>query len=213
MAAPVRVTVLGSGTSQGVPMIGCPCAVCRSPDPRDRRTRSSLYVDDGVLPFLIDTTPELRLQCLAAGVSRVEAVLFTHNHADHVFGYDDLRRFCEANGRPLDIYGSPETVALLRQTFSYAFDTSIQVPHYVRTTPHVFPPDAPLRLGTLTVWPLRVVHGRAETHGFLIEREGRKLLAYIPDAKEIPEAARARLQGVELAITWTACGTTSTPPT
>src|SRR5476651_1512887 len=104
------VTVLGSGTSQGVPMIGCRCAVCQSTDPRDQRTRSSIHLAAPQGKILVGTTPDLRQQALREGLDHLDAVLFTHPHADHIMGFDDLRRFCEIQGDPLPIYGSAETL-------------------------------------------------------------------------------------------------------
>ena len=193
---PVSVTVLGSGTSHGIPVIACDCAVCRSSDLRDRRTRSSIYIDDGITPFLVDTTPELRLQCVANGIKRVAAVLFTHPHADHVFGFDDLRRFSELLGERLPVYGSPLTLAFLQNIYPYAFDPSVGIPTtYIRVSAQPF--DGPFTIGSLTVIPLEVPHGKPITHGFLFERSRRKLFAYIPDCKELPPAVVKRLRGVE----------------
>src|SRR5277367_3625557 len=106
----LTVTVLGSGTSQGVPMIGCRCAVCQSTDPRDNRTRSSLYLAAPQANILVDTTPDLRQQALRETLDHLDAVLFTHAHADHIMGFDDLRRFCEIQGDPLPIHGSEATL-------------------------------------------------------------------------------------------------------
>ena len=121
-----RVTFLGSGTSHGVPMIGCHCAVCRSTDPRDKRARPSIYIQftDGT-SVLVDTTPDLRMQALRFGIERVDAILFTHCHADHVMGLDDVRRFnVLQNGRPISCYGDDSTLADLRRIFSYAFEAT-----------------------------------------------------------------------------------------
>ncbi|HUU93276.1 MAG TPA: MBL fold metallo-hydrolase, partial [Phycisphaerae bacterium] len=107
----VRITVLGSGTSHGVPMIACRCAVCTSHDPRNRRMRTSAAVRLGTETLLIDTTPELRLQAIANGIDRIDAVAFTHTHADHVMGFDDLRRFAALAGKPVPVYASPATLA------------------------------------------------------------------------------------------------------
>src|SRR5215216_4281938 len=115
----MRLTFLGTGTSFGVPQIGCGCAVCRSTDPRDKRNRSGALVESGGSAILIDTPPELRLQLIAGGVSRVDAVLYTHEHADHTNGIDDLRMF-SVRPRPVhNIYGPPETLERLRASFSY----------------------------------------------------------------------------------------------
>src|SRR5689334_10250473 len=122
----MRLTFLGTGTSFGVPQVGCGCAVCRSTDPRDRRTRSAALVAVDGANILIDTPPELRLQLLASGTTRIDAVLYTHEHADHTNGIDDLRIFSVRQRRPLPLYGPPETLARLRTGFSYIFDDTIE---------------------------------------------------------------------------------------
>ncbi len=197
--APVTVTILGSGTSQGVPMLTCTCPVCTSTNPKDKRTRSSIYLNDGdEVAILVDTTPELRVQCLAQGVTRVTTVLLTHAHADHLFGFDDLRCFCMANKARMPIHASEETFAVLRRSYGYAFDPGMHVHGYVRTDAFPFPPvGESFSVGPLEITPLPVVHGRAVTHGFLFRRDGRKLLAYIPDCKVLSETAREAIRGVE----------------
>ncbi len=193
--APVRVTFLGTGTSHGVPMIGCDCAVCSSSDPRDNRLRSSIYVegDDG-LCLLVDTTTDLRTQALRANVRRIDAVLYTHAHADHVMGLDELRRFNWMTKRPLPVYGAEHTLDDLRRTFSY-----------------VFAPDAPrgggvpdLRLtpiagaccfGSTTVAPVPVRHGWWDVFGY---RFG--TFAYLTDCNAIPDASIEALAGVDVLV-------------
>ncbi len=118
----MRLTFLGTGTSFGVPQIGCECAVCRSTDPRDKRTRAGAIVESDGATILIDTPPELRLQLIATGFSKVDAVLYTHEHADHINGIDDLRMFSVRQGRPLPVYGPAETLDRFRSSFSYIFD-------------------------------------------------------------------------------------------
>src|SRR4051794_31397444 len=113
----VELLFLGTGTSAGVPMIGCHCDVCRSADPRDKRTRPSVLISQGDTRVLVDTTPELRLQCVANGVDSIDAVLYTHAHADHVMGLDDVRRFNALRGAPLDVWADDRTFAQLRQCF------------------------------------------------------------------------------------------------
>src|SRR5512139_2276449 len=124
----MRLTVLGTGTSFGVPQVGCHCAVCRSADPRDRRTRTAALVQADGATLLIDTPCELRLQLAAAGVGQVDAVLYTHEHADHVGGIDDLRVFSIRRRTPLPCYGPPATVAYLRSAYRYIFDEHVAVP-------------------------------------------------------------------------------------
>ncbi len=197
MGLPLTITFLGTGTSQGVPMVGCRCAVCTSVDPRDNRTRSSIYVSTPECAWVIDTGPEFRAQCLREGIDRVDAVVYTHAHTDHIMGFDDLRPFC-ANGRDLPIYASPETMEDLRRIFSFAFGARSLVPGYVRPEPHLI--DGPFQLGETTLTPFPLKHGRAQVNGYLMESGGRKLAAYLSDCKEVPAAAIERIHGVEALI-------------
>jgi phosphoribosyl 1,2-cyclic phosphate phosphodiesterase len=197
-ASRLEITVLGSGTSQGVPMIGCRCAVCLSNDPRDKRTRSSIYVETPHAKILVDTTPDLRQQALRESIDRADAVLFTHAHADHIMGFDDLRRFCEMQGGPLPIYGSAETLAQLERTFPYAFSPKQTVPGYVHVLPHTI--TEPFALGGIEITPLPVPHGAVSTLGFLFSHKKRKLLAHLSDCAAVPDAIRALVSGVEVLI-------------
>ncbi len=194
----LTVTVLGSGTSQGVPMIGCRCPVCRSDDPRDNRTRSSIFLATPESNILVDTTPDMRQQALREDLDHVDAVLFTHAHADHLMGFDDLRRFCEIQNGPLPIYGSEPTLAQIERTFPYAFNPAKKVPGYVHVLPHIV--TGPFRLGGLEITPLPVPHGAVSTFGFLFAHRGRKLLAYLSDCFTVPEPIRATVAGVEVLI-------------
>src|SRR5437660_714824 len=117
----MEILVLGSGTSHGVPMIGCDCQVCRSEDPHDRRFRPSILVRHEGKAILVDTSPELRMQSLAFDVKQVDAVLFTHTHADHMMGLDDLRRFNDLSGREMPVYGDSNTLNDIRRSFPYIF--------------------------------------------------------------------------------------------
>jgi phosphoribosyl 1,2-cyclic phosphate phosphodiesterase len=197
-APKLTVTVLGSGTSQGVPMIGCRCPVCQSTDPRDKRSRSSIYLAAPSANLLVDTTPDLRQQALREGLDRLDAVFFTHPHADHIMGFDDLRRFCEMQGGPLPIYGSAETLGQLERTFFYAFNPKKLVPGYVHVLPRVI--TEPFEFGGLEITPLPVPHGAVSTLGFLFARGGRKLLAYMSDCAAVPEPVRALVEAVEVLI-------------
>ncbi len=196
--AKLQVTILGSGTSQGVPMIGCTCPVCRSSDPRDKRTRSSIFLRTPEANLLVDTTPELRVQALREALDRVDAVLFTHAHADHIMGFDDLRRFCDLRGGALPIYGSPETLQGLERIFGYAFNPRKTVPGYVHVTAH--PVVGPFELGGLTITPMTVPHGAVQTTGFLFAQHGRRLLAYLSDCQTLPAEAAELMRGVEVLI-------------
>jgi len=190
----IRLTILGSGTSHGVPMIGCECAVCASDDPRDRRTRTSaLFSYDGH-NILIDTGPELRLQCLAHDIRRVDAILCTHFHADHVAGLDDVRRFNWLQGGPLTVYGDAGTLARLRQMFSYAFD---QDPGYPSAKPELETAllDGPLELFGRTVVPIPLRHGPLGVYGFRVGQ-----IAYCVDCNLVPEESRELLSGLDVLI-------------
>lgn len=193
----MRLTFLGTGTSFGVPQIGCACAVCRSDDPRDRRSRSAALVEAGGAAVLIDTPPELRLQLIASGVSRVDAVLYTHQHADHTNGIDDLRIFSVRQRRALPIYGPPETLEHLRASFSYIFD---EVRPYEGTSKpslelHGIEPGAPVSVAGLSVLPLAFRHGHLRVYGYRVGG-----LAYITDVKSIPEAERRQLRGLDVLV-------------
>src|SRR5215213_10064423 len=160
-----ELTFLGTGTSNGIPMIGCHCPVCTSSDPRDHRSRTSAVVRDGDRTILIDTATELRLQAIANGVERVDAVLFTHLHADHTAGIDDLRRFNELAQAHLPVYADAETAASLRERYAYAFVD--QFPFYGGKPDlilNVF--DSPFDLFGREIIPIPVKHGRITVQGF-----------------------------------------------
>ena len=194
----MRLTFLGTGTSFGVPQIGCDCAVCRSTDPRDQRTRSAALVEQQGRTILIDTPPELRLQLIAGGITRVDAVLYTHEHADHTMGIDDLRIFSVRQRRPLPIYGPPETLERLRTSFRYIFDDAMR-PYEGTSKPalelHALEPGCPAEVAGIEVLPLAFRHGHLRVYGY---RMGP--LAYITDVKSIPDAERSRLRGLDVLV-------------
>jgi phosphoribosyl 1,2-cyclic phosphate phosphodiesterase len=194
----VRLVILGSGTSFGVPVIGCECRVCKSTDPRNKRTRVAALMegDDGAV-ILVDTPPEIRLQLVNANVRRVDAVLYTHDHADHIHGIDDLRAISVRIGE-LPVYGPPETLDRLEQRFGYIFDPGI-IPPAGTTKPRLT--RTPLDAGKevvicgQTVLPLEVDHGGTRVYGY---RFGR--MAYVTDAKDVPATTRRMLDGVEILV-------------
>lgn len=195
----MKLTFLGTGTSFGVPQLGCHCAVCRSPDPRDRRTRVGAVVEtNGGTKLLIDTPTELRLQLVAAGIDRVDAVLYTHDHADHIHGIDDLRAVTVRRAGPLPIYGSAETLAGLARKFPYIFDDSIR-PHPGTSKPegrtHVVAPGETFRVGDVDVTAVPVPHGAVTVFAYRIGP-----LAYVTDAKSIPDAALLLLRGARVLV-------------
>jgi len=191
----LEVVVLGSGTSHGVPMIGCDCEVCCSSDPRDRRTRPSIWVRSGDTCLLVDTSPELRLQCIANQINRVDAVLYTHHHADHVTGLDDLRRFNWLMRQPVDCYGLPRTMTALRRMFSYAFDAAKDSPHSRPQLVLHEMGEQPIEIAGVRVEPIPLMHGPLPVLGFRIGR-----LAYCTDCSFIPEDSMAKLKGLDVLI-------------
>ena len=194
----MKLTLLGTGTSFGIPVIGCDCAVCTSTDPRDKRTRCAAVIEQEGHTLLIDTPPELRLQLIAARVRAVDAVLFTHTHADHIAGIDDLRAFSDRRGSDLPLYGSAETVATLRAGHRYIFDESIKaLPGTTKPqlALHELVAGRATRIGGIDLLPLAFPHGHATVFGF---RFGD--IAYITDVKEVPAAARAELLGLKLLV-------------
>jgi phosphoribosyl 1,2-cyclic phosphate phosphodiesterase len=195
----VKLTFLGTGTSFGVPVIGCHCSVCRSPDPRDRRTRTGALVEtDGGTRLLIDTPPELRLQLIANGIDRVDAVLFTHAHADHTHGIDDLRAVTVRRGAPLPMYGSSETLESIARKFGYIFDEAARpLPGTSKPEGQAYPlvEGGTLQIGDVDVTPVAVPHGPVNVFAFRIGP-----LAYVTDAKRLPESAMSCLRGARVLV-------------
>jgi phosphoribosyl 1,2-cyclic phosphate phosphodiesterase len=194
----MRLTFLGTGTSFGVPQIGCECAVCRSTDPRDRRTRAGAIVESDGATILIDTPPELRLQLIAGGFSNVDAVIYTHEHADHINGIDDLRMFSVRQRRPLPVYGPAETLERLRTSFNYIFDDAVR-PYEGTSKPslemHAMEPGRPVRVAGVEVLPLAFRHGHLRVFGYRLGH-----LAYITDVKSIPADEYEHLRGLDVLV-------------
>jgi len=191
------LTFLGTGTSFGVPQIGCRCSTCTSTDPRDRRTRTAALIETNGKRFLIDTPPELRLQLVAAAVDHVDAVLFTHAHADHVHGIDDLRALSVRQGAMLPAYGSRATMAELTAKFPYIFDGGPAQPGTSKPelAAHPLEPDREAEIAGMRVRALALPHGERSVLGYRVGS-----IAYLTDAKAIPEAALARLAGLEVLV-------------
>ncbi len=190
-----RVTCLGTGTSHGVPMIGCRCAVCRSGDPHDRRSRPSIHiaVQDGPA-ILVDTATDLRAQALANDITRVDAVLFTHAHADHVMGLDEVRRFNVLSGRRIPMYADARTGAELRRIFAYAFDPPAFQGGGIPEV-SLQPIDGPLTVQGLDIVPVPVMHGPTPVLGFRVGR-----FAYLTDCNAIPEPSFPLLEGLDVLV-------------
>ncbi len=189
---PIHITVLGSGTSSGVPTIGCPCAVCASADPRDKRLRPSILVRYGGRAVLIDTTPDFRQQALRARIERIDAIVYTHSHADHILGLDDVRPFNYRQRQEIPIYAMPETLDAIRRVFRYAFDDSPTESSKPRLNLNALD-GAPLDLFGLTFLPLELLHGTSTILGF---RFG--AAAYLTDHSDIPERSKAKLHGLDV---------------
>jgi phosphoribosyl 1,2-cyclic phosphate phosphodiesterase len=191
----LKVTLLGTGTSHGVPMIGCECAVCRSTDPRDRRTRPSILLERPGGPFvLVDTSTDLRAQALACGVTRVDAICFTHSHADHILGLDEVRRFNVLQRASIPCYADAATLEDLRRTFSYIFNPPRSAGGGI--------PDVTLHeiggafvVDGLEIVPVPLLHGRRSILGFRVGP-----FAYLTDCNRIPDGSWRLLEGVDTLV-------------
>lgn len=194
----MTIRFLGTGTSTGTPMIGCDCPVCNSPDPRDARCRMCVAViSDSGTCVVADTPPEFRLLAVKAGLRRLDAVLITHCHMDHVAGFDDIRRFNTiAGGKPLPCYGSPETLSALRKVFPYISDKP-NAQGLFRPMIDFTPVREPFAAGDIAITPVPVIHGSTPADGFVFECDGRRY-AHIPDCSEIPAASMALLRNLDV---------------
>jgi len=191
----IELLFLGSGTSAGVPMIGCDCVVCKSTDPKDHRSRPSVLLTYGGKNVLIDATPELRLQCVRHGINRMGAVVITHGHADHIMGLDDLRRFNTIQGGELEIFANEETQGVLKRCFEYAFmkpDPCCKLyrPNLVQRTI-----DGPFEINGEVWRPIPLIHGDVTVLGFRVGN-----MAYCTDTNGVPEESLEMLEGLDLLV-------------
>ena len=186
------ILVLGSGTSVGVPMVGCHCKVCTSDDPRDKRLRPSVLLRLGDHRVLIDTSPDFRYQALRFGIERIDAILYTHSHADHILGLDDVRPFNFMQRQEIPIYASAESLHVIERTFEYVFDASPSQSSRPRLSLHCFEQE-PVRLAGLDFQPIRAFHGNGVVYGF---RFGD--CAYLTDHSDIPPESRERLTSLDV---------------
>jgi len=189
----LELLFLGTGTSHGVPMIGCDCEVCASTDPRDRRTRASVVISWDDHHVAVDTPPDFRQQLLANDVTRMDALLYTHHHADHIHGIDDVRVFSSRSGVPMPTFGDAELCRFFRRTFRYIFAVNpdnLNVPRM-----NLQAVDGPFNLFGRRIQPVPVRHGANMALGYRIDG-----LAYVPDCSGIPESSRPLLQGLEVLV-------------
>lgn len=192
----MKLTFLGTGTSHGVPMIGCTCEVCTSTEIKNKRRRCSLYVIAAGQHLIFDTPPDFRDQVLTFGVERVDAVFLTHTHADHVFGFDDVRRFSSLQQEHIPVYGSEETMRTMRNKFDY-----VDKGYNFQSVPRVQFIDQAhtVSVGSAQITPLPVQHGKDLIFGYLVENDGKRV-GYIPDCNGIPNDTFALLENMDVMI-------------
>jgi phosphoribosyl 1,2-cyclic phosphate phosphodiesterase len=188
--ATIQLTVLGSGTSMGVPTLGCHCAVCESTDTNDKRTRPSILLEDAGHNVVVDTTPDFRMQAMRVRLERLDAVLYTHAHADHIMGLDDIRPYNLKQKSLIPIYGSAETLATIRRQFAYIFDGAPTESSLPGVDLHVI--DGAFDVAGIHVVPIPARHGPHAVLGF---RFGKA--AYLTDFSSVPESSKALLQNLD----------------
>ncbi|HWC96767.1 MAG TPA: MBL fold metallo-hydrolase [Candidatus Sulfopaludibacter sp.] len=188
----MKITVLGSGTSVGVPTIGCHCSVCTSADPRDNRLRPSILVSYGGRNVLVDTTPDFRTQALRARIERIDAIVFTHSHADHLMGLDDIRPFNFRQSGEIPIYAAPDTMEAIHRCFPYIFDGAQRNTNVPQLDARVLD-GSPIDLFGVNVLPVPILHGKQTIYGF---RFG--AAAYLTDHSEIPAPSMEMLRGLDV---------------
>jgi phosphoribosyl 1,2-cyclic phosphate phosphodiesterase len=191
-------TFLGTGTSVGVPVIGCKCPVCASPDPHNTRLRSAGLLRIGGTTILVDSGPDLRAQALREELGGIDAVIYTHAHLDHVAGFDELRAFCWRKPDPLPMHATQECMETLVRMFGWAFSEENIYKGYVKPDARII--DGPFFYGDLKITPLPVEHAAVETIGFRFDHPGRRSLAYLPDVKRIPNDTMWHLRGVDVLV-------------
>lgn len=193
-----EIVFLGTGTSIGVPVIGCDCEVCTSDDPKNNRLRSSLLVRSPEGTLVVDTGPDFRQQCLREKITHLDAAIFTHAHTDHIMGFDDLRRFTVGKEASLDIFATRACLDRLESSFDYAFSGQNKYYGYLKPVPHEI--NGEFSLCGWKITPLPVTHGKVETIGFHFESTSGERFAYIPDAKTLSPETIAKIEKIPLLI-------------
>lgn len=194
----MKITFLGTGTSVGVPVIGCDCEVCKSTDPRNNRLRASVYVQGGGVDLLVDTPPDFREQALRYNIRHIDAVLFTHSHADHIFGFDDIRRFNTLQGHSMiPAYAGHEVMEDLKRIFPYVVPEKPE--GLFRPIIEFREIDGAFEIGAVRITPLPVVHGDRQTLGFRFDCEG-KSIGYVPDCLEMPAETLDAVRGIDVMV-------------
>ena len=191
----ISVTITGSGTSQGVPVIGCKCIVCSSKDKKDKRLRTSVHLEYKGKSIVIDTGPDFRQQMINEKISHLDAVLFTHEHKDHVAGLDDVRPFNFIQKKPIDIYCSDRVFTALKREFHYIFDPKFQYPGIPNIVRHTISKDKTFKIDNIIIEPIEVMHYKLPVLGFKIDK-----FAYITDAKTIEEKEKSKIKNLDLLI-------------
>ncbi len=195
MAAGWEAVLTGTGTSVGVPMIGCDCAVCRSDDPRNRRLRSSLLLRRGETRLVVDAGPDFRQQALRYGIDTLAGIILTHEHADHMLGLDDTRLYSLRARQAMPVWGLPECLEVVERVFAYAFAESNSGTFRPQLDLRPVEPDAPFEAAGLTILPVPVEHAGLRVLGVRVGN-----LAYLPDVKQVPQESMERLRGLDTLI-------------
>ncbi len=190
----MKITFLGTGTSQGVPMIGCRCMICQSADNHDKRLRSSILVEHKGQAIVIDSGPDFRYQMLRSKVDRLDAIIFTHEHKDHTGGLDDVRAYNYTQQKAMDIYGENRVIEVLRKDFDYAFSKS-PYPGVPEIKTHIIKPYEPFAIGDTTIIPIRGYHHKLPVLGFRIDD-----FCYLTDLNHLDQKAMDSLQGVDTLV-------------
>ncbi|MFI5221772.1 MAG: MBL fold metallo-hydrolase [Bacteroidia bacterium] len=190
----MKITFLGTGTSQGVPLIGCSCEVCRSSDEKDKRLRSSVMVQVNDLNFVVDSGPDFRQQMLRTGIAKLDGLIFTHGHKDHIAGFDDIRGFNYVMQKPVDVYCTLHVVEHMKKEFHYIFDDK-KYPGIPEINIHLIKKDTAFTIGNFEIQPIEVKHLHMPVLGFRFDK-----FVYITDANFIPPEEKEKIKGCEILV-------------